>query len=305
MDIDFYKKTKSNFHSFFQKIKDFWILQKKIDVSLKSQIEKIDSEFHREIFVFHFFTYCILLIPPFSNSQLSVLDFFWVGLFIFLGLKLKVNPRIRQIIIDATGCFIAVYFIILFSTQLQKESPEIVREGMNFLSAGFFFMIFLHSFRMRLYSCILVGVYSFLSYFFILGRYPYEGSGVFLVQFSFLSLVASVIGTYFILKKRQNLYEMFLLTREKNEIQNDLRLAEKVQDTLIPSKLNIAPLLYTTYRKNIHSIGGDFFEIIKLREGNLGVFIADVAGHGVSSALVASAIKVMAATIPYEYKHNP
>lgn len=38
-------------------------------------------------------------------------------------------------------------------------------------------------------------------------------------------------------------------------------------------------------------IGGDFYDIFHSEENHLGVFIADVTGHGVPAALFASTVK--------------
>ena len=42
-----------------------------------------------------------------------------------------------------------------------------------------------------------------------------------------------------------------------------------------------------------------------MREGNVGIFITDVAGHGYSSAMVAAMLKVMVSTLPYYLKLDP
>jgi serine phosphatase RsbU (regulator of sigma subunit) len=43
-------------------------------------------------------------------------------------------------------------------------------------------------------------------------------------------------------------------------------------------------------------VAGDFYDFIELANGTLGIFIADVSGHGVPAALVASMLKIALAT---------
>jgi serine phosphatase RsbU (regulator of sigma subunit) len=43
-------------------------------------------------------------------------------------------------------------------------------------------------------------------------------------------------------------------------------------------------------------VAGDFYDFLELENGALGVFIADVSGHGVPAALVASMLKIALAT---------
>src|SRR4029077_14619300 len=41
------------------------------------------------------------------------------------------------------------------------------------------------------------------------------------------------------------------------------------------------------------SVSGDFFEVLKLSDTSVGVFICDVMGHGVRAALVASTVSAL------------
>jgi serine phosphatase RsbU (regulator of sigma subunit) len=113
------------------------------------------------------------------------------------------------------------------------------------------------------------------------------------------------LGTIFVLNKRKDTAELYNLSEEKRYITQELELAKKVQDALFPSNEKIPGLEFTFYRKNPNLIGGDFFDFVQLREGNVGVFLTDVAGHGISSAMVASIVKVLVSTIPYRFKTSP
>jgi serine phosphatase RsbU (regulator of sigma subunit) len=107
------------------------------------------------------------------------------------------------------------------------------------------------------------------------------------------------------MNKRKGISDLYKLSEERRFIQQELELAKKVQDALFPKEVKIPGLNYKYYRKNPNVIGGDFFDFVQLREGNVGVFLTDVAGHGISSAMVASIMKVLVSTIPYRYKLSP
>lgn len=105
------------------------------------------------------------------------------------------------------------------------------------------------------------------------------------------------------IKKQQA--EYLKISSENRSIQINLKLAKSIQESLFPKKEEFTGLKYDVFIQIQNHIGGDFFDFIKLREGNVGVFMTDVAGHGVSSAMVAAMIKVMVSTIPYHLKLDP
>ncbi|HMX55746.1 MAG TPA: fused response regulator/phosphatase [Leptospiraceae bacterium] len=98
-----------------------------------------------------------------------------------------------------------------------------------------------------------------------------------------------------------NLLEKRRLERELQqrleEMQNDLALARNVQQQLLPVRIPPLPNAHfeTLYRP-IAALGGDFFEFVVLPD-RLGLFICDVAGHGIPAALVASMVKIVLANV--------
>lgn len=80
----------------------------------------------------------------------------------------------------------------------------------------------------------------------------------------------------------------------KNKIQNELNLARKTQRKLIPQR----SFEYHDYKFLIKyipaiQIGGDYCEVFEIDNDMMGFVIADVSGHGVSSALISSMIKII------------
>ena len=79
------------------------------------------------------------------------------------------------------------------------------------------------------------------------------------------------------------------LQRRAEEIQRDLVLAARVQQSLAPRTLEWGHALVETYYKPVHSIGGDF-GLVSPHDRHLDLLICDVSGHGISSALLANRI---------------
>src|ERR1700760_3904585 len=91
--------------------------------------------------------------------------------------------------------------------------------------------------------------------------------------------------------------------REKNEaLEQDLEMARELQQAMLPhhyprfryhaSNEESAVRFYHFYQPSM-SVSGDFFEVLKLSDTSVGVFICDVMGHGVRAALVASTVRAL------------
>ncbi len=101
-----------------------------------------------------------------------------------------------------------------------------------------------------------------------------------------------------------------LLAQSRREIQaknaqmeEDLKMAREIQVTMLPQQYPTFPrsappaqsaLQFTHRYLPAGSVGGDFFTVSALSEKEAGVFICDVAGHGVRSALVTAMVRALA-----------
>ncbi len=74
---------------------------------------------------------------------------------------------------------------------------------------------------------------------------------------------------------------------EKQRMEEELNLARKMQQGLLPSKLPQLPG-YEIAAVNISSrhVGGDYYDVIPISEGLYGIAIADVSGKGAGAALL-------------------
>ncbi len=98
-------------------------------------------------------------------------------------------------------------------------------------------------------------------------------------------------------EKRAALYEQNLLIQRYNDnFQKDIALAKGVQNSIIPKEAvrfgnyNIDFMYFP-----LDEIGGDMFDIIRIDDIKIGIFVCDVIGHGLPAALVTTMIKALLA----------
>ena len=80
------------------------------------------------------------------------------------------------------------------------------------------------------------------------------------------------------------------LEKRQAEIEEDLLLAARVQQSLAPQSLVWGNLRVDAYYHPVRTIGGDFGLVSPLDERHLNLLVCDVSGHGIGSALVANRI---------------
>jgi len=80
-----------------------------------------------------------------------------------------------------------------------------------------------------------------------------------------------------------------LLQERQRQVEAELLLAERVQQSLVPKSLTWGGISVETHYQPVWSIGGDY-GLVTPSDGRLDVLVCDVSGHGISSALVANRI---------------
>lgn len=80
------------------------------------------------------------------------------------------------------------------------------------------------------------------------------------------------------------------LKKRQIEIEEDLRLAARVQNSLAPRSLAWDALSVEAFYHPVHSIGGDFALVTSSDHDHVSLLVCDVSGHGIGSALVANRI---------------
>lgn len=79
---------------------------------------------------------------------------------------------------------------------------------------------------------------------------------------------------------------------EKKRMEHELRLARDIQLRLLPKNLPATKRLdIAAYFNPADEVGGDYYDYFQIGEEQIGVVLADVSGHGTSSALVMTMVK--------------
>jgi sigma-B regulation protein RsbU (phosphoserine phosphatase) len=93
--------------------------------------------------------------------------------------------------------------------------------------------------------------------------------------------------------------------KELSEIQRELEVAKRIQMSILPAGFpNSANFRVAARYVPMTSVAGDFYDFIVADEKQAGLLIADVSGHGVPAALIASMVK-LAATSQRDNAANP
>ncbi len=91
----------------------------------------------------------------------------------------------------------------------------------------------------------------------------------------------------------QTLFKLNKLAEKNEMLQDELSLAKKVQEKLLPEVNNSKNNLQISVQYiPALEIGGDFYDIINLNENQVAILIADITGHGVQAALSTVLLKM-------------
>jgi phosphoserine phosphatase RsbU/P len=91
------------------------------------------------------------------------------------------------------------------------------------------------------------------------------------------------------------------VARQLLTLNSELEMARRVQRSIPPQEIpQLHGLEIAARYLPVSAVAGDFYDLIVVDETHLGVLIADVTGHGLSSALIASMLQTaLAAQLPH------
>jgi sigma-B regulation protein RsbU (phosphoserine phosphatase) len=73
---------------------------------------------------------------------------------------------------------------------------------------------------------------------------------------------------------------------EKERLERELELARELQESILPHEFpHLTGLQFAARSRPAHQVGGDFFDVISLSKGRVGLVIADVSDKGMPAAL--------------------
>ena len=116
---------------------------------------------------------------------------------------------------------------------------------------------------------------------------PFGGDDVALIQ-----LLAEQAGVAI---QRHNLQQAAM---EIVALRHEMELARRTQEALIPKTAPVFPgYVAGGWTSPASTTGGDCFDLWKLPDGRLGLFLADASGHGLGPALVVSQARTIVRTL--------
>lgn len=86
---------------------------------------------------------------------------------------------------------------------------------------------------------------------------------------------------------------------------NELEIARRIQTSILPECMpRLSGIEIAAQYVPMSQVAGDFYDFLTVDDQRIGVLVADVSGHGVPAALVASMVKVAIAA-QSEHAHDP
>lgn len=83
------------------------------------------------------------------------------------------------------------------------------------------------------------------------------------------------------------------LARQLLAIQKELETARQIQQSILPESVpHVAALEVAARYVPMAAVAGDFYDFIVLDNKHIGILVADVSGHGMPAALIASMLKI-------------
>jgi sigma-B regulation protein RsbU (phosphoserine phosphatase) len=101
--------------------------------------------------------------------------------------------------------------------------------------------------------------------------------------------VTAFIGSLAFVTGRQ----FFARERERAVVEHEMKTARSIQESILPpGGVSLAGLQIAARYVPMRGIAGDFYDFHVVDDHRVGVLVADVTGHGVPAALIASMVKV-------------
>ncbi len=110
------------------------------------------------------------------------------------------------------------------------------------------------------------------------------------------AVVKARVHTHLVLREARELLAQQLL-----DINNELEMAREIQLAILPHVIpDIKGLEIASRYLPMNSVAGDFYDFLLVDEKRVGMLVADVSGHGLPAALIASMLQVaLAAQLPH------
>ena len=102
------------------------------------------------------------------------------------------------------------------------------------------------------------------------------------------AVVAARVQTHLALREARQ-----RLARQLSDIRTEMETARKIQTSILPRELpRVANLEIAARYIPMSSVAGDFYDFLPVDDHRVGILVADVSGHGMPAALIASMLKI-------------
>jgi phosphoserine phosphatase RsbU/P len=124
----------------------------------------------------------------------------------------------------------------------------------------------------------------FVIYNNVRGLLPFNANG----DYEFVGFAMFLCSLGYLVAQRS------LRTEEAlSAIRNELEIARRIQTSILPDQMpEMVGLRVAAKYVPMSEVAGDFYDFLVVDDRRVGILIADVSGHGVPAALVASMVKV-------------
>ena len=90
----------------------------------------------------------------------------------------------------------------------------------------------------------------------------------------------------------KELVEMINEVKKSNELKEEMKIAQRVQENFLPKKLlDSAQIKSASFFKSATYVGGDYYDMFYSNDNNLNIIIADVSGHGIAPSITMSTFR--------------
>ena len=102
------------------------------------------------------------------------------------------------------------------------------------------------------------------------------------------AVVKARVHTHLVLREARE-----QLARQLLDINNELEMAREIQLSILPHEIpKLRGLEIAARYRPMSSVAGDFYDFLMVDEKRMGILVADVSGHGLPAALIASMLQV-------------
>ena len=216
------------------------------------------------------------------------------------GLVAKEHNKVTQSLL-AVNVMMAIAFLILHNSRQAVGTLYLVN---NILVITFTIAIIVYLFVVRPESVpeiktlrtVMLVWGLFVIYNNVRGLRPFGGSA----DYEFVGFALFLCSLGYLVARRSFRDEQALTA-----IRNELEIARRIQTSILPEQMpQVAGIQVAAKYLPMSEVAGDFYDFLVVDDRRVGVLIADVSGHGVPAALVASMVKVAIAA-QSEHAHDP